>query len=381
MKIFKNKKILFLLLIIIAVIGFLKVRKAEKFDITKFDFEEVDKGNINKIIIANGLINPVNVVSIGVQITGMITDIYVDYNDNVKKGDILARLDTRMINEELNEAKELMDNKKILLDLQKSTLERSEKLFKKEYISKAEFEEQKKNYETIKSTYETAKARYNKCKIELDYTTIRTPVSGIIVSRRVDVGQTVTANVKVPDLFIIAEDLTKMQIEVSITESDIINIKPEQKVLFSVDAFKDKMFKGTIKNVRLSSEINQGIVLYTAIVSIENKDLLLFPGMSAYVYIPVESAENVLRLKNTAFLFKPDEKLMKKLNIENILNNKQKRELLESNDNNTIIYVLRNNKIEPIIVEKGLSDSGYTELVTEQLKEGDKVISNYFDKK
>lgn len=384
MTILKNKKIIILAIIgIISFLFYIKPRKgAGVLDLNKIDYEQVDIGNIEKVIIANGIINPVNIISVGVQITGMVSDIYVDHNSIVKKGQLLAKLDTRLLRENLLEAKENLDNRKILFELQESNMKRGEELYKNGYISTAEYEEYKKNFAVVKYNYESAKSTYNRAKIELDYATIKSPVAGIIVSRKVDVGQTVTANVKVPDLFIIAEDLKKMQIEVAIAETDITSIKKGQKIVFSVDAYREKMFYGTVQNIRLGSEINQGVVMYTAIVKIDNDDLLLLPGMSAYVYIPVDFRKDVFRVKNTAFLFNPDNKVMQKLHIENIMESKEKREFLQKNENFTVLYVLRNNnKIEPVIVEKGLSDSKYTEIKCKAIKKGDKIVSNYFLKK
>ena len=384
MTILKNKKIIILAVIgIISFLFYVKSRKgASVLDLNKIDYEQVDVGNIEKVIIANGIINPVNIISVGVQITGMVSDIYVDHNSVVKKGQLLAKLDTRLLKENLLEAKENLDNRKILFELQESNMKRGEELYKNGYISTAEYEEYKKNFAVVKYNYESAKSTYNRAKIELDYATIKSPVAGIIVSRKVDVGQTVTANVKVPDLFIIAEDLKKMQIEVAIAETDITSIKKGQKIVFSVDAYREKMFYGTVQNIRLGSEINQGVVMYTAIVKIDNDDLLLLPGMSAYVYIPVDFRNDVFRVKNTAFLFNPDNKIMQKLHIENIMESKEKREFLQKNENFTVLYILRNNnKIEPVIVEKGLSDSKYTEIKCKEIKKGDKIVSNYFLKK
>lgn len=381
---FKKKKIFFIFIIIlIFVFGvwFFLFNKTEKFDINNFDIEEVSIGNVRKIVSASGIINPINVISVGSQISGVIEKIYVDYNEEVKKGQKLAMLDTDALKKELNEYNSLLKQRKSELHYTELNTKRTRELYKNKYISKAELEQAENELITVKENYNIAKLRYEKSKITLGYAHIDSPVAGTVISRNIDEGQTVAASFSAPVLFIIAEDLSKMQIQTSISEADIGLIKDNKnlEVTFTVDAYKNKVFKGKIKQIRLNSMIESNVVVYNVIIDIDNTDNLLLPGMTAYVSIVIESADNVLRIPNTALRFKATKETRHAMGLKE-MTEKEKADLNEKYKigNYTYIYVLdKMNNPYGIAVKKGISDINYTEIISSDIKEGMSVISAY----
>ena len=359
-------------------------RKNHNFNINDFDIETVSRGNIEKIVEATGTINPVNIVEVGSQVSGIIEKIYVDYNDVVKKGQRLAVLDTDILEKDLKESLSALKQAKSNLELSKLNTQRTRELYKNNYIAKAELDEAETQLITHTENYNIAKSQYEKAKTQLNYAYINSPVSGTVITRDVDEGQTVASSFSAPVLFTIAEDLTKMQIETSISEADIGMIKKNQdiRVTFTVDAYKNKEFTGKIRQVRLGSTVESNVVVYNVVIDIDNKDGLLLPGMTAYVSLLIDSAENVLRIPNTALRFKASKKVREVMGLQPITE-EEKQELIEKYKTGkyTYIYILdKNNKPKGMMVEKGLSDITYTEIKDENLKVGDKVISAYLIK-
>lgn len=379
-------KTLGLLIIIIglSLFIFLKVidKSSHRLDFNKMDIETVVKGDIAKIVVASGTINPVNIVKIGAQTSGIIEKLFVDYNSVVEKDEKLAIIDTKTLKEQLKEAEGIMNQRKVNMELQKLTYDRTAELHKNNYIAKAELDSAYTNYKSAQEAYKSGQAGVNRIKIELGYATIKSPTAGTVIERKVSEGQTVASGLTTPELFLIAEDLTKMQIETSISESDISMIKLNQQVSFVVDAYKKRVFKGKIKEIRLNPVVEQTVVIYTVVIEVDNNDNVLLPGMTAYVSILIDSVRDVLKTKNIAFRFKPDEKLLKQLNIVDLTKNKTKLDILKMNRDKTIIYVLKNNnEIKPIIVEKGLADVNYTEILSNEINVGDKIVADYLVKK
>lgn len=379
----KKKKIIAIIVIIIVVsFGVLqKKNKVAKFDIKNFDIETITTGNIQKIVSATGTINPINVISVGSQISGIIEKIYVDYNDVVKKGDKLAILDTDALRKELNEYRALLKQQKSQLNYTELNTKRIRELYKNKYIAKAELDQAENTLVEARESYNIAKLRYEKANITLSYAFINSPVSGTVISRNVDEGQTVAASLSTPTLFKIAEDLSKMQIETSITEADIGLIKDNKnlKILFTVDAYKNKIFTGKIRQVRLNSMIESNVVVYNVIIDIDNTDGLLLPGMTAYVSIIIDSAENVLRIPNTALRFKATNEIRKMMGLGE-MTQEEKNMLAEKykEGNYTYIYVLGEDaKPKGVLVKKGITDVTYTEIESPKIKDGMKVVSAY----
>lgn len=383
----KNKRIKTFVVMTIAFVIFICMIKIlfsnknnTKFNIKHFDVETITRGNVKKIVSATGTINPINVISVGSRVSGTIEKIYVDYNDKVKKGQKLAVLDVDALKNELNEYKSYLAQKKSQLKYVELNTKRTRELYKNKYIAKAELDQAETELVEAKENYNVAKLRYEKSKINLNYAYINSPVAGTVISRNVDEGQTVAASFSTPTLFTIAEDLSKMQIETSISEADIGLIKNNKglKISFTVDAYKDKIFEGNIRQIRLNSTMESNVVVYNVIIDIDNNEELLLPGMTAYVSIVIDSVENVLRIPNTTLRFKATKEIRQAMGMDE-MTQKEKDQLSNkySEGNFAYIYVLENGKPKAILVEKGISDITYTEIKLNEIREGMTVLSAY----
>ncbi len=383
----KNKRIKTFVVMTIAFVIFICMIKIlfsnknnTKFNIKHFDVETITRGNVKKIVSATGTINPINVISVGSRVSGTIEKIYVDYNDKVKKGQKLAVLDVDALKNELNEYKSYLAQKKSQLKYVELNTKRTRELYKNKYIAKAELDQAETELVEAKENYNVAKLRYEKSKINLNYAYINSPVAGTVISRNVDEGQTVAASFSTPTLFTIAEDLSKMQIETSISEADIGLIKNNKglKISFTVDAYKDKIFEGNIRQIRLNSTMESNVVVYNVIIDIDNNEELLLPGMTAYVSIVIDSVENVLRIPNTTLRFKATKEIRQAMGMDE-MTQKEKDQLSNkySEGNFAYIYVLENGKPKAILVEKGISDITYTEIKSNEIREGMTVLSAY----
>lgn len=308
-----------ILVIIAGVVLALSLFSRNKNDISKYEKKVLDKGDIEALVITTGSLNPVTTVDVGSQVSGRIDKLYVDYNSQVKEGQVIAELDqsqfiTRVKQNEANyqSAEASLEKAKITLENTKKKYDRALNLFEKDLIS---FEEK----ETIETQYysaradiqsseaklEQAESQLDSSKVDLTYTIIRSPIDGVVINRRVNIGQTVAASFQAPVLFQIANDLSKMQVECSVDEADIGKVKEGQKVRFTVDAFPNENFTGKVSQVRYSPEIVQNVVTYTTIVEVNNPEMKLRPGMTATVSVVTGEAKNVLRVPNSALRFNP----------------------------------------------------------------------------
>lgn len=380
----KRKIIICIVLFFICFLFFFPKKNKHKFNIDKFDIELISSGNVEKVVDATGTINPVNVITVGSQISGKIEKIYVDYNSVVKKDQILAKIETDILEKGLKEMSSYLRQANSDLKYIELDTKRVRELYKNKYISKSELEQAENKLINAKENFNIAKSKYERMKTEFGYAYITSPVSGVVISRDVDEGQTVAASLSAPKLFSIAEDLKRMQIETSISESDIgmIKDKKDLKVIFSVDAYKNKYFSGKIKQIRLNPSVESNVVIYNVIIEISNEDNHLLPGMTAYVSIIIESAKNVLRIPNTVLRFKATKEVREAMGLNTLtkvekdsLSNKMKT------GNYAYIYVIgKNNKPKGVLVEKGISDITYTEVKSTEIKDGDRVISSFLEK-
>lgn len=365
MRLTKKKALIFIIIILLIGYWILKPSK-DGFNLKDFDTETIQIGDITKTITANGTINPVNVIEVGAQVSGRIEKIFVDYNDTVKKNQRLAELDTSILKKEVGEAESAMKKAKASLELVELNYKRTKELFRNNYIAKVELDQAETELKNSKEEYNIAKSQYERAKINLSYAFINSPVSGVVISREVDIGQTVASNFSAPTLFKIAEDLTKMQIETSVSEADIGSIKEGQKVEFTVDSFPSKIFEGEIKQIRLNPSNESNVVVYNVIIEIQNESKELMPGMTAYVTIPIGEVKNVMKINTIALRFNPDSRILEIMKVK-----KPERE-----KGKVILYKLVGNKVTPIQVKIGLSDLSQIEIESDQLKEGDLIISN-----
>lgn len=336
----------------------------------KYRTEKVARGEIVSTVTASGTVNAVTTVLVGTQVSGTIKDIYVDFNSRVKKEQLIAQIDSATFEAQVEQARanllsaqaNLEKAEAALLDAKRG-MDRSRELFSKNMVAKSELDTSETNHETAKAQVSVAKAQIAQAEAalkiaetNLKYTRIVSPVDGTVVSRNVDVGQTVAASFQTPTLFNIAQDLTKMQINSSVDEADIGKVKVGQPVEFTVDAYPDTTFKGRVSEVRNAPVTVQNVVTYDVVVKVNNPELKLKPGMTANVSIPVSTKKDVLKVPNAALRFRPSDERGK---------NKEK---------GSAVYIVENSKPKRIKVATGISDGSYTELVSDDIKEGQEVI-------
>ena len=368
-----KKKFLICIIVLVAIIVCYKIMKKDNKKITAKDFEmvKVEKGDVVYEITASGNIKPLNTVEVGTQVSGKIETVLADYNDEVKEGQVLALIDMSTLIENKNEAEaslELMHAKEATA---KASFERVKKLYLDKLTSKSSYEEAEIEYKTAKANTKIAQATFNKAKKNYEYATISSPISGTIISKEVEQGQTVAASLSAPTLFTIAEDLSKMKIEASIAEADIGEIKSNMPVTFTVDAYQGKKFNGVIKQIRLSPKEESNVVMYTVIIEFDNSEKLLLPGMTASVVIKAHEVKNVLRLSSMTLQYKPTRQLKNEMNMPTIT---------DLGENQEVVYQFKDNKVIPVIIDKGVSSTTYFE-VLKGLKEGDEVIIDMLNKK
>jgi HlyD family secretion protein len=330
----------------------------------KYRTQKVERGSIAQSISANGTLNPVTLVLVGSQVSGTVQKIYVDYNDKVKENQTLAELDPALLKAQVNQSEANLLNKQATLKLNQSTLKRSRNLFEKKLISEADLEAAQEKLSVAEADVRSAKAQLEKDKTNLQYMVIHSPISGTVIAKSVEVGQTVAASLQAPTLFQIAQDLKNMQIETSVSEADVGLLKLGQEVKFRVDAFPNNNIKGIIHQIRLNPTIQQNVVTYNMIVMVNNENGLLLPGMTAHVMITVNEKENILKIPNSALNFKP-----KKGDDEKEEKPTQKIEKKPT------VYILKDEQLVPVKLVTGITDNMMTEVISGDLKEGDLVVT------
>lgn len=324
---------------------------------------DIRRGDLSYTVSATGEIQPVSTVNVGSQVSGTISEIFVDYNSQVKKGDILLKIDPSVLQSTVDEADASLTSAKSQLNYAKSEYLRNKSLYSDGYISRAEMEKSQTTYEQAQQTVNKMQYTYDRAVTNLGYATITSPVDGTVISRKVDRGQTVAASFQTPDLFEIAEDLTKMQIETSVSEADIGVIKTGQPVTFTVDAYPTDMFRGTVRQVRLSPTTTSNVVVYTVVIDVDNSDMRLMPGMTAFVTVIVDSATNVWKAQNAAFLVR---------NFNGFVENIESGVTPE-----THLAIMRDGQVLFVQYKKGLESATETQIISDEIQDGDKIIVGY----
>ncbi len=398
-----KKKLLFFAISVVIIVGlsgyyFLSAEKTEEI---QYRFEKVTKGDIQVVVTATGTLSAVTTVQVGSQVSGILSKINVDFNDPVKKDQIIAQIDPTFLEASVRDAEASLQRSKAQYNESKRSFERTKTLLAKNLSSQADYDAALTQYESNSAARKQAEAQLERAKINLRYATIKSPIDGVVISRAVDVGQTVAASFSAPTLFTIANDLTKMQVQASVDEADIGKVDDGQEVTFTVDAYPEQTFKGTVRQVRLSPKLEQNVVNYTVIIDVPNPDMKLMPGMTATVTILVTKKEGVLKVPTTALRFNP---LQEQIEIrkdssktssaddsaraerrKQFMNRMQqegggsfdsqamqKRMMLRGGGK---IYILnKNKKLEPIMVRTGLSDGTYTEIVRGKVDEGQEIV-------
>jgi HlyD family secretion protein len=331
----------------------------------------VSRGKITRTVTATGTVNPELTIIVGTYVSGVIQELYCDYNTRVTKGQVCAKIDPRPYQTVVDQAKATLGVAKARLvkdqahlDYAKTAFERAAKLVKTSAISQDAFDLAKSAYEQAKAqilfdeaTVQQRQASLDAAQVNLDYTNIVSPVDGTVVSRNVTIGQTVAASFQTPTLFLIATDLTKMQVDTNVSESDIGNIKTGNQATFSVDAFPKRVFRGVVSQIRQSPQTVQNVVTYDVVVSVDNSQLELKPGMTASTRIVVDWRDDVLRVPNAALRYRPSGQSGRRA------------------PDRAQVWVLRDGVPTAVAVVAGLDDDRFTEIVSGDLKPGDEVVT------
>lgn len=270
----------------------------------RFRVEAVDNGNITQTVTATGTINPVALTNIGSQVSGTVSELNTDFNDRVKKGQVLLKLDPTIFNAQIRQGQAQLASARANLRLAQATHERNQTLVTQSFISPLALDQSRREVEVAQANIQLAQAQLARAQADLDNSVIRSPIDGVIIKRTVDLGQTVAASFTTPTLFQIARDLTKMQIDTSVSEADVGALKEGQRALFVVDAYPDKEFDALTRQFRLAANVVQNVVTYNVVLDVDNTDELLKPGMTAQVRLLVGQRENVLRIPTAALRFR-----------------------------------------------------------------------------
>ncbi|MDD4052575.1 MAG: efflux RND transporter periplasmic adaptor subunit [candidate division Zixibacteria bacterium] len=370
--------LIILVVLIVAVAGYFWVKKAETEKIV-YQTVKLDRGDVIVTITATGTLEAVNTVEVGSQVSGTIDKLYADFNSVVKEGQLLVQLDSTFLRASVDEQKANLDGATAKLNEAQRNYDRTAGLFKANLGTQADMDAATSTLESAKASLRQAEASLQRAEVNLQYSTIRAPISGVVISRDVDPGQTVAASLQAPTLFTIAQDLRQMQVEASIDEADIGSVKEGQRVKFTVDAYPDQNFDGTVSQVRLSPTISQAVVTYIVIIRVDNPDLKLMPGMTANVTVEVARADSALRVPLAAIRFTPSD-------LSNIAEPPSGAVAPPAGDsggmppemtynaNITHIWTLEDGRLRPHRAIKGIQDSRYVIITDTDLKTGDEAI-------
>jgi HlyD family secretion protein len=342
----------------LAVIGVLVHRSALARETTSYRFTSVERGDVEASVSATGTLSAVRTVQVGTQVSGQISELHVDFNDTVRKGQLLARIDPTLQRQAVTDAYAALERAQAQALQAQRELRRGRELMNAGLVARSELETTGSAYDVARANVKSAQVALERAKQNLEYTNIYAPIDGVVVERNVDLGQTVAASLSTPQLFLIANDLTNMQILARVGEGDIAGIREGQPVKFTVQALPRDTFKGTVDQVRLQSTTTENVVSYTVVVSVANEKKKLLPGMTARVSFVTRSAENVLKVANAALRFKP-----------------ASNEPTRGRRASTLHYLDAQGAIQSVRVQTGITDGSFTEVRGKDLKEGLKVIA------
>ncbi len=361
----KNKKLWMGIgaVVIIALIVWL-LSGGKKEQKTEFETAKVERQNIHTSITATGTIEPVTSVTVGTQVSGIVSKLYVDYNSVVKKGQIIAELDKTNLISELNTAKANLSSAQSTLNYEQANYSRYKTLYDKGLVSADEYESARLSYDKARQQVATSRESVQKAQTNLGYATITSPIDGVVLSKSVEEGQTVAASFNTPELFTIAKDLTDMRVIADIDEADIGGVKEGQRVSFTVDAFPDDKFEGQVTQVRQQATTESNVVTYEVVISAPNYDLKLKPGLTANVTIFTMEKDNMLAVPAKALRFMPNEALL------------QKDQKIEDVEAPTKVWTLEGNTFKAHAVQTGTTNGILTE-ITSGISEGTEVLVDF----
>ncbi len=394
----KKKYIIYLIILIVIAGGSYFFFSGNSDKEIKYVFAELQRGDINNTITSTGTLEALKTVDVGTQVSGRIDKIFVDFNSNVKKGQLLAVLDTTSLSLQVRDAQSSLEKAKAQYDNASTQYDRDKGLFDKGFLSELDYINAKTTLESSLSDYHSSQTALQRTQTNLNYAYIYSPINGTIISRNVEEGQTVAASLSTPTLFQIAENLANMQILASVDEGDIGQIKIGQDAEFTVQAYPEKKFKGKVTQIRLNSEVVQNVVNYTVVVNAENINNQLLPGMTATLDFYVQQKDNVLLVPNAALSFQPTEEMLTEFrkemesrfpdSLRNRFNNSPNMSPGQGGMNfggrgfgafknmGRVWYFDDSGKLRISMIRTGLSDGKKTEIVSSRdLKEGMKVIT------
>ena len=334
--------------------------------------DKVTRGDIAEVVAANGTLNPAQLVTVGTQVSGQVSKLNVQLNDHVKAGQLLAEIDPTLLLAQIKQDRTMLETAKDNADQAARDLNRTRMLLAKDYVAQIDLEHAQQAYRAAKNAYEGAKTVMERDEANLNYAKILSPIDGVVISKDIDLGQTIAASFQTPNLFKIAADLTRMKISVNLPEAFISKVKVGMPVTFTVDTFPGRIFDGTISAVDLNPNTQDGVVAYTIEVSVNNKDRSLLPGMTAYVNITLSKQPNVLRVPAAALRFVPPAEHVSAL--QRLFNPHRRIAIPQRAKDGKTIYLLRNDVLTPVTVKTGATDDDYVEVSGEGIAEGDTVV-------
>ena len=348
---------------IVALAAWLLTGKKKKEQV-RFETAKVETANIHTSITATGTIEPVTSVTVGTQVSGIVSKLYVDYNSVVKKGQVIAELDKTNLTSELNTAKANLNSAQSALNYQLANYNRYKALHEKGLVSADEFESARLSYQQASQQVTQARENVKKAQTNLGYATITSPIDGVVLSKSVEEGQTVASSFSTPELFVIAKDLTDMRVIADIDEADIGGVKEGQRVSFTVDAFPDDQFEGMVSQVRQEATTESNVVTYEVVISAPNNDLKLKPGLTANVTIFTMEKNNVLTIPSKALRFTPNAAIL------------EKDQVVEDCEGDHKLWTKEGNTFKAHAVEVGTTNGVVTEIVS-GIAEGTQVLTDF----
>ncbi len=394
MKIFTKKRALVAGVLLIAgaaAVAYAKRGNDSKVPPLKYRASVVDTGSITHTVTATGTINPVALVNVGSQVSGTVVELKADFNDRVKKGQVLLKLDPTIFNAQVGQARASVASAQASARLAQASFERNKQLVAQNFVSSLALDQSRRELDVARANQQLANAQLERALADVNNSVIRSPIDGVIIKRTIDLGQTVAASFNTPNLFQIAQDLTKMQIDTSVSEADVGALKDGLPARFVVDAYPSREFNATMRQFRLAPNVVQNVVTYNVVLNVDNKDELLKPGMTAQVRLVVDNRPKALRIPTAALRFRPSEDEQEK--ERKALAEKKAKEPANSaalpqpeddlafrsaSETARVFKVYKldaKNEAKPVDIRIGLSNFRYTEVVSGDLKAGERVVT------
>lgn len=398
MKIFTKKRIVIAtaVLVAVAIAAVMLKPKDNVVPPSKYRSSVVDRGAINQTVTATGTINPVALINVGSQVSGTVAELHADFNDRVKKGQVLLKLEPTIFNAQVAQAEANIASARASLRLTQATFQRNEQLVAQNFVSSLALDQSRREMDVAAANLKLAQAQLDRARADLNNSVIRSPIDGVIIKRTIDLGQTVAASFTTPNLFQIANDLTKMQIDTSVSEADVGLLRDGLPARFVVDAYPDREFNATMRQFRLAPNVVQNVVTYNVVLDVDNTDELLKPGMTAQVRLVVANRPDVLRIPTTALRFRlsEEEQAAEKKRNESKAKDKEVRQVaakpaqpapveddvaFRSASETARMFKIYKldamNQPQPVDIRAGLSNFRYTEILAGDLKPGDRVVT------